>query len=219
MISQPADPAIYCPLLYAPCDSSSEESEPEGPKEIKTSDIGDSGDDLTDGILAVDGVRFLLNKVREEVKDIQFLDLKEGLLQFVDGRRAYLKRRLQYFVNMLLFPRVGYGRNQVRIIFEGSWLDPREFTINVKTKERRGYIHKSSYFLRSLQEATQDISDTLVEVMDFVRAVANLRVVDEDYHLLLTLYTKVLDAVAAVKDGKESDQKHRLHQLQKILLE
>jgi hypothetical protein len=55
----------------------------------------------------------------------------------------------------------------------------------------------------SLQEATQDISDTLVEVIDFVRAVANLRVVDEDYHLLLTLYTKVLDAVAAVKVGKE----------------
>ena len=94
-----------------PCDSSSEESEPEGPKEIKTSDIGDSADDLTERILAVDGVRFLLNKVREEVKDIQFPDLKEGLLQFVDGRRAYLKRRLQYFVNMLLFPRVGYGRN------------------------------------------------------------------------------------------------------------
>ena len=49
---------------------------------------------MTDGILAVDGVRFLLNKVREEVKDIQFLDLRDGLLKFLDGRRAYLKRRL-----------------------------------------------------------------------------------------------------------------------------
>ena len=65
---------------------------------------------MTDGILAVDGVRVLLNKVREEVKGIQFLDLKDGLLQFVDGRRAYLKRRLQYFVNMILFPQVGYRR-------------------------------------------------------------------------------------------------------------
>ncbi len=202
MISSPVDPAIYCPLLYAPCDSSSEESEPEGPEEIKTSDIGDSGDDLTDGILAVDGVRFLLNMVREEVKDIQFLDLRDGLLKFLDGRRAYLKRRLQYFVNMVLFPRVGYGRYQVRIIFEGTWIDPREFTVNVKKKERRGYFNNSSYFLRSLQEATQDISDTLVEVMDFARAVGSLKVVNNDYHLLLTLYTKVLDAVAAVKDGK-----------------
>ena len=111
MISSPVDPPIYCPLLYAPCDSSSEESDPEGPEEIKTSDIGDSGDDLTDGILAVDGVRFLLNMVREEVKDIQFLDLRDGLLKFLDGRRAYLKRRLQYFTNMVLFPRVGYGRH------------------------------------------------------------------------------------------------------------
>ena len=80
-------------------------------------------------------------------------------------------------------------------------------------------MHNSSYFLRSLQEATQDISDTLVKVMDFARAVDSLKVVDDDCHLLITLFTKVLDAVAAVKDGKESDQKHRLHLLQKTLLE
>jgi hypothetical protein len=80
-------------------------------------------------------------------------------------------------------------------------------------------MHNSSFFLRSLQEATQDISDTLVEVMDFAKAVDSLKVANDDYHLLITLYTKVLDAVAAVKDGKESDQKHRLHLLQKTLLE
>ncbi len=60
-LSQTApDPAIYCPLLYAPIESSSDESEQEGPKEIKTTEI-DQGDDLTDGILAVDSVRFQLN--------------------------------------------------------------------------------------------------------------------------------------------------------------
>jgi hypothetical protein len=58
-------------------------------------------------------------------------------------------------------------------------------------------MHNSSFFLRSLQEATQDISDTLVEVMDFAGAVGSLKVVDDDFHLLKTLYTKVLDAVAA----------------------
>jgi hypothetical protein len=59
-------------------------------------------------------------------------------------------------------------------------------------------MHNSSFFLRSLQEATQDISDTLVEIMDFARVVGSLKVVDDDFHLLITLYTKVLDAVAAV---------------------
>jgi hypothetical protein len=88
---------------------------------------------------------------------------------------------------MLLFPHVGYGREKVRIIFEGSWLDPREFTVNVKKKERRGYMNNTSYFLGSLQEATQDISDTLVEIMDFARAVADLKVSNDDYYLLLTL--------------------------------
>jgi hypothetical protein len=58
-------------------------------------------------------------------------------------------------------------------------------------------MHNSSFFLRSLQEATQDISDTLVEVMDFAGAVGSLKVVDDDFHLVKTLYTKVLDAVAA----------------------
>ena len=33
---------------------------PTGPLEIKTSDI-DSGDDLTEGVLAIDGARFLLS--------------------------------------------------------------------------------------------------------------------------------------------------------------
>ena len=59
-------------------------------------------------------------------------------------------------------------------------------------------MHNSSFFLRSLQEATQDISDTFVEIMDFAGAVGSLKVVDDDFHLLKTLYTKVLDAVAAV---------------------
>jgi hypothetical protein len=104
---------------------------------------------------------------------------------------------------MLLFPYVGDRKEKVMIIFEGSWIEPREFTINVKPKERRGYAHISSYFLRSLQEATQDIIDTLFVVQDFVSAVATLKVTNEDYHLLLTLFTKVLDAVASVKDGKE----------------
>jgi hypothetical protein len=112
---------------------------------------------------------------------------------------------------MLLFPYVGYRKEKVRIIFERSWLEPREFTINVKPKERRGYEHISSFFLRSLVEAIQDIIDTLFVVQDFVSAVATLKVPEDGYHLLLTLFTKVLDAVASVKDGKESDQKHRLH--------
>ena len=158
---------------------------------------------MTDGILAVDGVRVLLNKVRQEVKDIQFIDLRDGLLKFVDERRAFLKRRLQYFVNIILYPQVGYGRERVRIIFEGWWLDPREVTVNVTPKERRGYKHPSNYFLRSIQEVTEDISNTLLEVMDFARAFENLKVKDEDCHLIVPLITKVLDAVAAAKEGKE----------------
>ena len=68
------------------------------------------GDDLTDGILAVDRARALLNTVRRGLKGIKYLHLRNGLLTLVDGLRAFLKRRLQYFVNMVLFPVVGYGK-------------------------------------------------------------------------------------------------------------
>jgi hypothetical protein len=42
----------------------------------------------------------------------------------------------------------------VRIQFDGCWLDAREFTINVKPRDRRGFCHNSAFFLRSLQEVT-----------------------------------------------------------------
>ena len=120
-----------------------------------------------------------------------------------------MKSRLQYFVNMLHYPHVGYGKEKVRIIFEGCWLDPREFTVNVTPKERRGCKNHSNYFLRSIQEVTEDISNTLLEVVDFAKAFKNLKVKDDDYHIIFPLITKVLDAVSATKEGKESDQKHR----------
>lgn len=86
------DPTTSFPLLYAPCDSSDEE-ELSGQHEIKTGEL-DAGDDLTDGILAVDGARFLLSTVRNEVKGMKFLALRGCLLNLIDGWRAFLKSRL-----------------------------------------------------------------------------------------------------------------------------
>ena len=65
------------------------------------------------------------------------------MLELIDGWRGFLKRRLQYFVSMLLFQMVGYGKEKVRVDFDGCWLEPREFTVNVKPNERRGVKHDS----------------------------------------------------------------------------
>jgi hypothetical protein len=62
------------------------------------------------------------------VKGIKYLDLKDELLGLVDHWQAYVKRRLQYFVEMVLFPLFGYGKHKVRIQFDVCWLDAREFT-------------------------------------------------------------------------------------------
>ena len=79
----------------------------------------DSGEDLTDGILAVDGARVILNTVRRGVKGVKYHDLRDGLLTLVDDWRAFLTLRLQYFLNMVIFPVVGYDKEKVRIRFEG----------------------------------------------------------------------------------------------------
>ena len=103
---------------------------------------------------------------------------------------------------MVLLPHVDYRRERVRIIFEGYWLDPREFTVNVRAKERRDYKKDSNFFLRSLQEVAENITNTLVEIKDFVKAVSGLSVKDDEYQLLLPLFTAVLEAVSSVKDDK-----------------
>ena len=88
----------------------------------------------------------------------------------MDGWRAFLTLRLQYFLNMVLFPVVGHGKEKVIIHFEGCWLEPREFTVNVKPSERRDFKHESSFFLRSLNQVVQDIADTLADIKDFIQA-------------------------------------------------
>jgi hypothetical protein len=50
----------------------------------------------------------------------------------------------------------------------------------VKPKEKRDYKKDSNYFLRSLQEVTQDITNILVEIMDFTKALKCLRVKDDE---------------------------------------
>ncbi len=77
---------------------------------------------------------------------------------------------------MVLLPHVGYRRERVRIIFEGYWLEPREITVNVRAKERRNYKKDSNFFLRSLQEVGENITNTLVGVKDFVKAFSGLSV-------------------------------------------
>ena len=114
---------------------------------------------------------------------------------------------------MVLFPVVGYGKEKVRIHFEGCWLEPREFTVNVKPSERRGFKHESSFFLRSLNQVVQDIADTLADIKDFIQAFANLKIADQDFELLLPLIKRVLDAAFTAKEEDSLDRPHRLHQL------
>ncbi len=141
------DPATYCPMLYDDYEDEWSEDAPAGLLEIRTSEV-EFGEDLTDGVLAIDGARALLNKTMKGLKEIKFLDIKDALSTLLSDWRNYIKRKLQYFINMLVFPMVGCHKEKIRIHFEGCWLEPREFTVNVKPKERRGVNKDSNYFFR-----------------------------------------------------------------------
>ena len=120
-----------------------------GTIEIRTSEV-EFGEDLTDGILAIDGARALLNKSMKGLRKVRLLDIRDALTRLLLDWRDYLSSSLQYFLNMLVFPLVGCHKEKVRILFDGCWLEPREYTINVKPKDKRGIEKESSYLLRSL---------------------------------------------------------------------
>jgi hypothetical protein len=102
----------------------------------------------------------------------------------------------------------------VRIEFNGCWLDTREFTINVKPRDRRGFCHNSAFFLRSLQEVTQEISVALFTISDLTTAFTQLKIEDqEQYELLESLVKQVHDSISSLKSGKEMELIHKINQL------
>lgn len=119
------------------------------PIDIKVSEI-ECGDDLTDGILAVDGARFLLCKLKKDLKGVSLQGMKDPLVILVNHWRGFLKSQLQYFLNMLVGPHVGYGINKIRLVFDDSWLEQRVFTINVSAKEGRNFNHHPSKLFRHI---------------------------------------------------------------------
>jgi hypothetical protein len=44
--------------------------------------------------------------------------------------------------------------------------------------------------------------------MDFAKGIAGLKLKDADYHILMPVFSKVLDEVYAVKDKKKLDPHH-----------
>jgi hypothetical protein len=173
------DPAIYCPLLYAEDESEWSEDEPVGPREIRTSEV-EFGDDLTDGVLAVDGARFLMNQVMDKLKGVRHSDIKSAIEKLVADWRAYLKSKLQDFVNILLFKVVGHTKEKVRVNFDGCWLEPREFTVNIRHKQRRSMAKDSTIYLRNLKEVTTEIAGTLIEIKEFIEVFNKVNIADEE---------------------------------------
>jgi hypothetical protein len=58
-------------------------------------------------VIAIDGLRYLISFVKKMIKKIILIDLKDGFVEILEDWRAFLNRKLQYFINMLLFSEIG----------------------------------------------------------------------------------------------------------------
>ena len=113
---------------------------------------------------------------------------------------------------------VGYGKHKVMIEFDGCWLDARQFTVNVKPRDRRGFSHNSAFFLRSLQEVIQGISEVLYAIQDLTLAFNKLKIDDEQqYELLNSLIKQVHDSISSLRSGKDMELIHKINQLESVV--
>ena len=179
------------------------------PIDIKISEI-ESGDDLTAGILAVDGARFFLSKLKNDLKGVSFLDMKNPLVSLVNHWRGFLKSQLQYFLNMLVGPHVGYGINKVRMVFDDSWLEQRVFTLNVSAKEGRDFNHhRPSKLLRHIKQVTDQLIESASLVKSMLHAFKELKIAPSEEELLLPYLKQVADSVQVAIDEKDMKVDHR----------
>ncbi len=63
---------------------------------------------------------------------------------------SFIKQKLQYFWNIVLFPVVDFYKENVRINFYGYCLNHRDLTVNVRPREMRGFKFDLSLLLSSL---------------------------------------------------------------------
>ena len=119
--------------------------------------------------------------------------MKDCLVSVVDHWRGSLKRQLQHFLNMLLFPVVGYGRVRAIIDFDDSWLERREFTISVLPKEGRSFKQHPSALLRHLRQATDELIDSAAAIRDFVKSFKALTLAPHQEQLVLPYTQQVVE--------------------------
>ena len=69
--------------------------EPVGPLRLVVDDLVDIGDDIKEGVNAVDGARYLLTLSRQKVSKLRYsIKLRDRLLRLIEDQRDYLSRKL-----------------------------------------------------------------------------------------------------------------------------
>ena len=67
--------------------------EPVGPLRLVVDDLVDIGDDIKEGVNAVDGARYLLTLSRQKVSKLRYsIKLRDRLLRLIEDQREYLSR-------------------------------------------------------------------------------------------------------------------------------
>jgi 4-hydroxy-L-threonine phosphate dehydrogenase PdxA len=133
--------------------------------------------------------------------------------------RNYLKRKLQYFINMLLIPhpKVGLGKTQVMLLFGSPFIKDRTFAVSVDRNDRSTFGRTSNEALRSLVVGVANMEKTTSAIMDFAEALQQVEFGEKEAVFLEPLMKEVLNAVRAVAKDARMRRTHRLNCLQSVL--
>ena len=125
--------------------------------------------ELAAGFDSIDGARDKINEGAKLVKKICHKELKKSINALISSLRDSFSSKLQYFINCLLLPYVGFGTTKVCLRYDDPQFEPRNFSVTVMPSEQRRPQDPDSQ-LTQLSERVKEV----LELVDLVREVVTL---------------------------------------------
>lgn len=109
-------------------------------------------------------VRERMDLLSTKLRDFARHPVHASLSQLVEKGRATIRRLLQRFYSMMLFPILGYGRHEVNLYFTGHWFNHRAVTVTLQAKDSTGLKVSPEHHLRHLQSVVDGYHQVLTGV-------------------------------------------------------
>jgi hypothetical protein len=104
------------------------------------------------------------------------------------------------------------------LLFNNPFMKDRRFTVSVTRQGRRAFNQTSSEALVSLEKVAIIMSNTAAAILEFIEALDELKIEVEEVVILEPLMRQVINAVKATSGVSRVKRKHKLEDLQSVLM-